>query len=166
MDAMDEYIKRLGDPGVRMYWNGIHHFDDSDAGADPGLMTTRGELTLAEEALGVALPPSYRKLVTTTRPEDGVYFVRWVDPAGLLGADIVSTRRSPEANLPRFLIAVHGFDDGNQYCFDTRHPDGRGEYPIVFFDREVHHEDSTEFETVAGDLGEHLLGYLGGETPA
>ena len=164
MDAMDEYIKRLRDPGVRAYWNGIHHFDEGDAGANPPATTSDQEVLLAEAALGVTLPPSYRKLVTTTRPEDGVYFVYWVDQANEFGADIVSTRLNQRGNLPTFLIAVHAFDDGNEYCFDTRNPDGRGEYPIVFFDHEIHDEGSTEFETVADDLGEHLLGYLGGET--
>ncbi len=38
-------------------------------------------------------------------------------------------------------------------------------YSIVFWDHEIHDETSTDCERMAADLGEFLLGSLGGETP-
>ena len=76
--------------------------------------------------------------------------------------DIVSANR--DRAVP-FLIKVVPTLSGDSFCFDTRHPDQRGEYPIVRYDHEVHGEESNEFETVARDLGEFLLGSLG-EAPA
>ena len=164
MDAIDKYIEALSDPVVRSYWRQIHHIDEQGPGPDDGSRASEEQVTAAERALGVALPPSYRKLVTTTEPYDGVYGVYWVNESDPFGADIVSTNRSSSSPLPPFLIAVVGDDSGDEYCFDTRYPDERGEYPIAHFDHERHHEESTDFETVARELGEFLLGSLGGET--
>jgi SMI1 / KNR4 family (SUKH-1) len=164
MDSMDSYIERLSEPAVRSYWRRIHHIDEEGPGPDDGSKVSEEQVTAAEEELGIALPPTYRKLVTTTEPYDGVYGVYWVNESALPGADIVSAKRSAHSPLPPFLIAVVGRDNGDEYCFDTRNSDDRGEYPIVYFDHEVHNEESTEFETVANDLGEFLLGSLGGET--
>lgn len=166
MDAIDKYIEALSDPVVRSYWRRINGVGDEGPGPDDGARVSAEQVAAAERALGVALPPSYRKLVTTTDPYDGVYGVYWINEAHPLGADIVSTNRSSARSLPPFLIAVVGDDSGDEYCFDTRHPDERGEYPIVHFDHEQHDEESIDLESVAKDLGEFLLGSLGGETSA
>ncbi len=164
MDAIDKYIEALDDPVVRSYWRRIRGIDEEGPGPDDGSRVSEEQVADAERALGVALPPSYRRLVTTSEPYDGVYGVYWVNESHPFGADIVSTYRSSNSPLPPFLIAVVGDDSGNEYCFDTRHPDGRGEYPIVCFEHEQHDGESTDFETVAKDLGEFLRGSLGGET--
>jgi hypothetical protein len=95
-------------------------------------------------------------------------FVSWVwdNETDTLGEEIVSVNRGPNACYPAFLIVLAGDDSGNAYGFDTRYPDERGEYPIVFFDHEIHNQDSTDFETVANDLGEFLLGSLPHDHPA
>ncbi len=161
MDPIDEYIRRLSEPGVRSFWRRVNGIDE-DEGPGPfdGEMASEEDVDDADEALGVRLPPSYRKLVTTSEPYDNVYGINWVIPDG----GIVWANRNPESILPPFVIAVLDADNGDQYCFDTRHPDMRGEYPIVHFDHEIHDETSTDFEIVAKDLGEFLLGSLGGET--
>ena len=100
--------------------------------------------------------------MTTTEPYDGVYGIYWVSESEPIGADIVSINRNYRlVPLPPFLIAVVGDDSGDEYCLDTRHPDEQGGDPIVRFDHECHHEGSTNFETVARDLGEFLLESLG-----
>jgi hypothetical protein len=63
----------------------------------------------------------------------------------------------------RGCIAVLGTDEGDEYCFETRHLDERGEYPIVLWNHETCGLETTEFETQSGDLGEFLLGSLGEE---
>src|SRR3954470_4362917 len=150
MDAMDRYIERLSDPAVRSYWRKLRLIDEDEPGPDES-KASEEHVSTAEETLGVALPPSYRKLVTATHPHDGVYGVYWVwdEEADQFIADIVSTRQDPHSPLPPFLIAVVGEDGGDEFCFDVRHPDERCEYPIVHFDPGIHHEESTEFETVA-----------------
>src|ERR671916_673322 len=106
MEAIDRYIERLSEPAVRSYWRAINHIGEQGPGPDDGSKASDEQVNLAEKELGVALPPSYRKLVTTTEPYDGVYGVYWVVESGRLGADLVSTRLSPHSPLPPFLIAV------------------------------------------------------------
>ena len=167
MDLMDQYLSHLLDPAVRSFNRRLHGVDEETAEPHPAGVTDR-HVSEAEVALGVALPPGYRKLVTTVPPADAEYGIYWVqgDRADHLGADIVSVNRGPTSPLPPFLVAVQGTDDGDEYCFDTRHPDARGEYPIVLFRHDRDSEDSTEFERVSEDLGEFLLGSLGPETSA
>jgi hypothetical protein len=157
MDAIDRYIERLSDPAVRSYLRKLNRYED-----DSGMEAGETEVKAAEDDLGVALPPSYRKLITTTNSIDNLYGLYWVFGDGLdtFGAGIVAVNRGPHSYLPSFLIAVLGDDSGDEYWFDTRYPDDRGEYPIVHFDHEIHSEDSADFETVAADLGEFLLGIL------
>ena len=72
-----------------------------------------------EKKLGVRLPPSYKKLVTTVGPYDGGYEVWWLeDPVGP-GADIVAANRT---RLAPFLIAVVPVLNGDSFCFDTAAP--------------------------------------------
>jgi SMI1-KNR4 cell-wall len=161
MDPIDEYIERLSEPDVRSYWRRVNNIDEDEGpGPHDGSMVREEDVDAADETLGIPLPPSYRKLVTTTEPYDNVYGIYWVVSDG----GIVWANRDPDSVLPPFLIAVIADDSGDQYCFDTRYPDERGEYPIVRFDHEIHDETSTDCETVAKDLGEFLLGSLGGET--
>lgn len=157
MDSIDEYIARLDDPGVRAY--NRREFDrDNPLPNKPNV--TEEHISAAEEALGVVLPPSYKKLVTSVHPVDAPVCWVWDNETDTLREEIISVNRGPYAGYPPFLIVVAGDDSGNAYGFDTRRPDGRGEYPIVVFDHEIHGEDSTDFETVAKDLGEFLLGWL------
>jgi cell wall assembly regulator SMI1 len=166
MDAIDKYIELLSYPAVRSFNRSLHHIDEDEPEQSDRPKTLEEHVMAAEMELGVALPPSYRRLVTTTDPtvkEYGLYWV-WVEGLDTYGGDIVSSFKGSNSPLPPFLIAVLGTDGGDEYCFDTRHPDERGEYPIVHFDHEQHNEESTEFEKVANDLGEFLLGSRGGET--
>jgi hypothetical protein len=167
MDLMDQYLSRLLDPAVRSFNRRLHGINEGDPDPDPSVVTDQ-HISASEKALGVALPRSYGKLVTTVQPSDAEYGLYWVqgDELNLFGADIVSVNRGPNSALPPFLVAVQGVDNGDEYCFDTRHPDERGEYPIVHFNHEIHNEDSTEFERASDDLGGFLFGSLGGESSA
>ncbi len=165
MNAIDRYIERLSDPAVSSFKRMLNGFDGDESGRVDGPRTSEEHVVAAEEGLGISLPPSYRKLVTTTDPRDreyGLYWV-WVDGLDAGGEDIVTVNQRYRGHAPPFLIAVLGTDDGNEYCFDTRHPDERGEYPIVFLDHECCDEKMTEFEIQAVDLGKFLLASLGGE---
>lgn len=163
MDAIDRYIQRIQAPEARAARRALNGVDPDDSTDPP---PTRGaDVTSAEQRLGIALPPSYRKLVTTTDPRDkeyGLYWV-WVEDLDTHGEDIASHAEGLAGVVPQFLIPVLGSDEGDEYCFDTRTADARGEYPIVRCDHEIHDADGTEFEVVAGDLGEFLLGSLGAD---
>ena len=136
MDSMSRYLARASDPAIRSFNRRLRGIDEGAPGPARSNVTL-DHIAAAEEALGVALPPSYRHLVLKAQPFDVEYGICWV-----------------------WDIAVHGSDDGDEYCLDTRHPDDRGEYPIVHFNHGIHNEDITEFEVVARDLGEWLLGCL------
>ncbi len=154
MDAIDRYLERLAEPGMRAYLRELYVPAEEKADQPPARRRT---VAAAEKKLGVRLPPSYTKLVTTLGPYDGGYEVWWIeDPVGP-GADLVSANRT---RLAPSLISVVPVLSGDSFCFDTRRADERGEYPIVRFDHEIHTEESTDFETVASDLGEFLLGCL------
>jgi hypothetical protein len=157
MDAMDQYLARLGDPAVRSFNRKLNGIDEGDP--EPVLLeVSEAHIKAAEDELGLALPPSYRKLVTTAQPFDAEYGLYWI-------SEIAWGNRGPDARFPQFVIPFLGCDNGDEYGFDTRHPDERGEYPIVLLDHEIHGADSTDFEPVARDLGEFLLGSLGGREP-
>src|SRR5262249_6960494 len=159
------YIERLRDPEVRSFNRGLNGVDEDDSGQVDQARTLEEHVVAAEKELGIPLPPSYRRLVTTTDPKDKEYGLYWVRVNGLdtYSGDNVWYNRSPHSPLPPFLIAVLSADDGDDYCFDTRRADKRREYPIVRFDHERHNEDSTDFEAVAEGLGEFLLQSSGGE---
>lgn len=162
MDAIDRYIQRIHEPKLRAARRALNAISPDESEAQPP--TREADVEAAEASLGFALPPSYRKLVTTTDPRDKEYGLCWVGVEGLdtYGEDIASYAESCDY-VPRFLIPVLGSDEGDEYCFDTRTVDARGEYPIVRFTPEIHDEESTDFEVVASDLGEFLLGSLGPE---
>jgi hypothetical protein len=163
MNSIDEYIARVSDTAVQSY--NRREFDEGNPlPAKPDV--TEDHISAAEAALGVALPPSYRKLMKTVHPVDAPVCWIWDNETDTLGEEIVSVNRSDYANYPEFLIVLGGDDSGNAFGFDTRSPDERGEYPIVYFDHEIHNEDSTDFERLARDLGEFLLGSLPQDHPA
>lgn len=161
MDAIDRYIQRIHEPELQAARRALNAVDPDEHEEQPP--TREADIAAAEASLGFALPPSYRKLVTTTDPRDkeyGLYWV-WVDGLDTYGDDIASYHGSRDGIPPRFLIPVLGADDGDEYCFDTRAVDARGEYPIVHFNHEIHDEDSVDFEIVSSNLGEFLLASLG-----
>lgn len=168
MDAIDRYIERLDDPAVRSLKRRLNQVGEAEIERVDRTRTSAEHVAAAEKELGAPLPPSYRKLVTTTDPRDkeyGLYWV-WVEDLDTFGSDIVSANQGfHDDYAPPFLIAVLGTDEGNVYCFDTRHPDERGEYPIVLWDHETCGLQTTEFETSAGDLGEFLGSLWGGSSP-
>ena len=102
MDAIDRYIERLDDPGVRASWRRINGIDEAGPGPGDGSRVGEEQVTIAERGLGVTLPPSYRTLVTTTEPYDNVYGLYWITDSGEFCADIANSR------VPPFLIDHRG----------------------------------------------------------
>jgi ankyrin repeat protein len=164
MEAIDLYIQRLSEPGVRDRLRQMYHVDEDEVSRE---VATEEQVAAAERELGLPLPPSYKKLITTVSPYDGGYEIHGIDDPHGLGAGIVGANQGREGRpFPPYLIGVVPCPNGDTFCFDTRYPDKREEYPIVLFDHEVHSEDTeewAEFETVNNDLGEFLLGCLGEE---
>jgi ankyrin repeat protein len=161
MDAIDRYIERLNEPGLRDRLREMYHVDGDEVSRE---VATGEQVAEAERGLDIRLPPSYKKLVTTLSPYDGGYEAYGIVATDRFSAPIVTANLEGEGHpYPPFLIGVVPCLNGDAYCFDTRYPDRRGEYPIVLFDHEVHSpesEDWTRFETVANDLGAFLLASL------
>ncbi|WP_165251074.1 SMI1/KNR4 family protein [Paludisphaera soli] len=152
MEAIDQYIERLSDPAVRAEHRRLNAVGEAGPDVDHGRRANEKQVAAAEEALGVRLPPSYKKLVTTTEPYDN-YPMYWVLGSDVYGGDVVSINDPALKAAPPHLITFVETDDGDEFCFDTRRPDARGEYPIVRF-------DGDDAEPVAKDLGEFLLAKL------
>ncbi|AMV38067.1 SMI1/KNR4 family protein [Planctomyces sp. SH-PL62] len=152
MEAIDQYIERLSDPAVRAEHRRLNAVGESGPDVDHGKKATAKLVAAAEEALGVPLPPSYKKLVTTTEPYDN-FPIYWVLGSDVYGGDVVSINDPALKAAPAHLITFVETDEGDEFCFDTRRADARGEYPIVRF-------DGADAETVAKDLGEFLLARL------
>jgi len=117
--------------------------------AEPQVMPppTKEQVAEAEAELGISLPASFK----TFLQEAGAYAlpyweVYWVGDEALGPRHIVEANRCEhhEVNspLPDFLITFHNNGMGDQECFDTRHPDPSGEYPIVFWDHELSPEEN------------------------
>ncbi len=119
MESIDEYLEKLRDPAVRSHHR--RNFDeDNPLPGKPNV--TEDHIKAAEEALGVALPPSYRKLVMTTHPVDAPVHWVWDNETDTLSEEIVSVNQSTCDFLPPFLIIVTSDECGNYFCFDTSPP--------------------------------------------
>jgi hypothetical protein len=164
MDAIDRYFQRLNELGLRDQLREMYGIDENEASRR---VVSDERVAAAERELGFQLPPSYKKLVTTLSPYAGGYETYGIADSDHFAAGIVAANPKGDGRpYPPFLIGVVPCLNGDTFCFDTRYPDSRGEYPIVLHDHEVHGPETadwTEFETVANDLGEFLLGSLPGE---
>ena len=148
MDSIDRFIawKLRRDGRIRARFGG------------PELPRTGRRLVdRVEYDLGIAFPPSYRQLVTTTAMQDGdrLYWVtRKADhPRNIL---IRQPRMAP------FLVAIMGAGEGDEYCFDLRDVEPGDEFPVVRWRREVGEDADADFPRVAPDLGSFLLDHEGG----
>lgn len=116
---------------------------------------TPEQIARAEAALGVALPPSYRAVVSTLPPPRSSGLAWIGGPKLPKYQDIVQQSRDGR-NLPLCLVSLLETGDGDQICLDTRHPDADGEYPMVWFRHEINDENSSEFEPFLQTLPEIL----------
>ncbi len=116
----------------------------------------------AEAKLGVALPPSFKTFLKQAGQYALPYWeVYWVGDTSLGYRQIVKANHSEHEEvaspLPTFLITFHNNGMGDQVCFDTRNPDARGEYPIVFWDHERSPEQNLKsLEVLAPDFASWL----------
>jgi len=112
----------------------------------------------AEAALGLKLPPSYRRFLL----ELGCGDINGLEVFGLIndnfekstvpnGIWLTLNERGSIALDPAYVIVGDG-GDGTYYALDTRHPDAFGESPIVRLS-----VDGTKGEQVAKSFGEYLL---------
>jgi len=121
---------------------------------------TEDDLAQVEADLGVPLPPSYRELVMSCNGDD---LSDWSEIIYWVGHDVdedfeIRSMKEATYGCPPYLIPVAARGDGDLYCFDTRHPDEAGEYPIVRLDHETAGEESTgEFDRIAPNLVAYLF---------
>lgn len=110
-----------------------------------------------EYDLGIAFPPSYRKLVTTTAMQDGDRLY-WVTRR----ADHPRSILNNQPRMPPFLVAIMGAGEGDEYCFDMRDVEPGGEFPIALWRRESREDPDGDPAPIAPDLGSFLLEREGG----
>lgn len=124
---------------------------------------TAQQIADAERRLGIQFPPGFLAFLA----EAGAYKLDywetyWVGDESLGEQHIVRANHCEhnevESPLPPFLVAFHNNGCGDQLCFDTRYPDRKGEYPIVFWDHELSSEENMARPgVVARSFAEWLL---------
>lgn len=111
--------------------------DLEKAGQDPeGLEApaTRDQVSAAEAALGVKLPPSFRAFLLTNNG-GGVYDTSIYGVAADDGFDLVKLNlRAREDEVPDHLVAFAATISGDVFCFDTSRPDADEDCPVVVID--------------------------------
>lgn len=94
------------------------------------------QLTAAEEALDIKLPPSYRSFLLRwnggNAHETSIYGVSSNDGYDL----VVLNQRGREEGLPKHLVGFAATITGDVYCFNTSQGDDSNEYPISLIDVE------------------------------
>lgn len=115
-------------------------------------------VTAAEEALGVALPPTYRHLVSElgagsvgSREFYGVTTDNFTSASVPNGIWLTLSERE-KLDLPSALVIVGENGMGGYYVLDTSQRDGAGESPVA-----VRTPGDGSSEVVAGDFGAFFL---------
>jgi hypothetical protein len=104
MDAIDRYLERLDEPGLRDRLRAMYYVDEDEVSRD---VATQEQIVAVERELGIRLPPSYKKLVTALSPYDGGFEAYGIIGRHEFGADIVSANpKSGGQTYPPFLIGV------------------------------------------------------------
>lgn len=142
MDDLEQGLRLVAEHGDRSRFVGPR---------DPELVDS------AEAALGVRLPPSYRRFVS----ELGAGSIAGEEFYGVIGEDW--TASPPDAvgltlkdrdngDLPSHYVTVGDTDEGERYVLDTSESSGDGENPVYIVVPGVDPEDAPP-ERVADDFG-------------
>ncbi len=130
------------------------------AGSEMAFFAGRREDSLvaaAEAALGVTLPPTYRKFVVELGAGDiGGHEFYGVTTSDFQTSSIpngiwLTLEERKTSDLPSHLLIVADTGTGGYYVLDTSSPDERGECPVI----EWKYQDSKDegVEVVAPDFG-------------
>lgn len=117
-----------------------------------------GLVSAAEEALGVPLPPTYRRFVTELGAGSvgGREFYGAIDE-NFLGSSIpdgiwLTLDERERFGFPKHLVIVGDTGMGEYYVLDTSRRDADGECPVVIWAAGQSREDD-DLEVVAPDFG-------------
>ncbi len=112
-------------------------------------------IAMAEEAMGLAFPPSYRKFIEEYGTCDfgsqsflGMYVID-----GELWGSHGATLEAREAGMPHHLIEVAHDGMGGTIALDASQPDADGEYPVVVWEA----PDQPVLELLAPSFGAYAL---------
>jgi hypothetical protein len=118
-------------------------------------------VVLAEEALGLRFPPSYRMFLLRLGVGDfaGYEFYGLIDenfvdssvPNGIW----VTLRERRESGLPNHMVAVYSDGMGGLFVLDTSKADPDGECPVVVWTPGS--EAGADLEVIAADFGAFFL---------
>ncbi len=133
MTTIDEVIERLKEYSI----------SEPDIVPPP----TPEQILEAENQLNIKFPPSFLVFLEKAGAYQLPFWeTYWVGDESLGYRNIVTAnhreRNDPTVELPDFLITFHDNGCGDNLCFDTRHPNSEGEYPIVFWDHELSRDDN------------------------
>lgn len=119
---------------------------------------------LAEVALSITFPPSYKEFLLNFGCGDisGQEFYGLITDdfinSGIPDAVWITMRERSDSHLPSKLIIVGARGDGPYYVLDCRYPDRDGECPVILWWPGASRLDYTEsYETVASDFGTFFL---------
>jgi hypothetical protein len=159
-----ETVGKAVEAGLRLIHLIRHHADLAHHGTGCDDSTVR----VAEQLLGAAFPPSYRRLIAEFGTWDiggaeflGVY--RTTAMGGtLLGSVAATLDARRQYGMPDDLIAVAYDGMGNILVLDTSQPDSDGEYPVLAWNPGVRNRADmeklgTDFGTVALTMCQRAL---------
>jgi antitoxin YobK len=133
------------------------HLDEADFEPQPDDRVER-----AEQALGVPLPPTYRRFLL----ELGAGGVGSQEIYGLVNDDFEDARPPQAVGLTRELrrgghisndlVVIYNLGQGSYYALDTGRAEADGEAPVVGFTPGLN-SPGDELEVVAPDFGQFFL---------
>jgi hypothetical protein len=146
VEASEQLIELINDNG-----DIANHADGCDGGT----------IDAAEAALGVAFPPSYRRLIEEFGTWDiageeflGVYQVLAMGK-NLLGSVEETLDAQSQYGMPSYLIVVMFDGMGGLVVLDSSQVDGEGEYPVLAWNPGAADRDS--MEKLGDDFGSFAL---------
>lgn len=133
--------------------------------AKPNVMVPpkQSQIDVAERALKLTFPPGFRVFLDSAGSYQLPFWqTYWVGDDSLGYRNIVKANRcireEVDEPLPPFLVTFAPSGGGDHECFDTRYPDERGEYPIIFWDHEMSAaENMADLEPLYSSFAEWLM---------
>jgi hypothetical protein len=148
--------------GMKEYSEAVSLMDTHPEHSDFLGERPNGLIALAQKALNLRFPPSYRQFLKErgaggfgTTEIYGIIRENF-EASGVPDAVWLTLQERKQASLPQPLIIVYATGDGGYYCLDTSVQDGNQENPIIAF-YPGFPMTSQPKERVATDFGEWLL---------
>jgi hypothetical protein len=119
-------------------------------------------ITLAEQALGVSFPRTYRRFLQRLGAGDiageEFYGITTTDfeNASIPNGIWLTLKQRETSSLPKTLVVVYSPGDGSYFVLDTARTQSNGECPVVIWHPGAN-QDPNKLDIVAEDFGMFML---------